>query len=46
MDHGYVDPKNPLNPNEHYFHGTLEERKAFFDQLRLDIRNFLKDNGI
>jgi dienelactone hydrolase len=46
MDHGYVDPKNPLNPNEHYFNGSVEERKAFFDLLRQDIRTFLKDNGI
>ncbi len=46
MDHGYLNPKNPINPNEDYFNGTVEERKAFFDQLRQDIRNFLKENGI
>lgn len=46
MDHGYVNPINPLNPHEPYFDGTLEERKAFFDQMRQDIRNFLKECGI
>lgn len=46
MDHGYVNPTNPVNPNEQYFNGTLEERKAFFDQMRQDIRDFLKKNGI
>lgn len=46
MDHGYVDPENPLNPEEHYFHGSLEERKAFFNQVRRDIREFLEENGI
>lgn len=46
MDHGYVDPVNPFDPNEHYFNGTLEERKAFFDQIRKDIREFLKEHGI
>lgn len=46
MDHGYVDPINPVNPNESYFNGTLEERKAFFDQMRQDIRGFLKENGV
>jgi dienelactone hydrolase len=42
MDHGYIDPPNPVDPNEHYFNGTVEERKFFFDQLRKDIREFLK----
>jgi hypothetical protein len=46
MDHGYVDPVHPLDPNEHYFDGTLEERKAFFNQIRNDIREFFKENGI
>ncbi len=46
MDHGYIDPQNPVNPNEHYFNGTLEERKAFFDQVRNDIREFLNKNGM
>jgi len=45
MDHGYVNPINPVNPNEPYFNGTLEDRKAFFDQIRQDIRNFLKESG-
>ncbi len=46
MDHGYIDPPHPFNANEHYFNGTLEERKAFFDQVRGDIREFLKENDI
>lgn len=46
MDHGYIDPVNPFDPNQHYFNGTLEERKDFFDQIRKDIREFLKENGI
>lgn len=46
MDHGYVDPVHPFNPNTHYFNGTLEERKAFFDQMRQDIREFFKEKGI
>lgn len=46
MDHGYINPTNPVNPNEPYFNGTLEERKAFFDQMRRDTRDFLKENGI
>jgi len=35
-----------VNPKEHYFNGTLEERKNFFDQVRRDIREFLDENGI
>lgn len=46
MDHGYIDSQNPVNRNEHYFNGTLEERKAFFDKVRNDIREFLNKNGI
>jgi dienelactone hydrolase len=46
MDHGYIDPQNPLDPNEHYFNGSLEQRIAFFDQIRTDIREFLKESGI
>lgn len=46
MDHGYVDPVNPYDKNDHYFNGTLDERKAFFDQIRKDIREFLKEHGI
>lgn len=46
MDHGYVDPENPVDPHEHYFNGSLEQRKAFFDQVRNDIRQFLQENGI
>lgn len=46
MDHGYVDPKNPVNPDERYFNGTDEERRVFFDQVRKDIREFLNSHGI
>ena len=46
MDQGYVDPQNPFKPNEHYFNGTLEERKEFFNEMRKDIRNFLNASGI
>lgn len=46
MDHGYIDPPHPFNSNEHYFNGTLEEKKAFFNQVRSDIREFLKENNI
>lgn len=46
MDHGYIDPENPVNPKEHYYNGTLEERTTFFDQARRDIRKFLNENGI
>lgn len=46
MDHGYIDPPNPVNPKEHYFNGTLEERKTFFDQIRKDIREFLDSSGV
>jgi hypothetical protein len=41
MDHGYICPPRLFNPNEYYFNGTLEERKAFFDKIRKDIRSFL-----
>ena len=46
MDHGYVDPENPIDPKEHYFNGTVEQRKAFFDEIRKNIRQFLQENGI
>ncbi len=42
MDHGYICPPKPVQSHEFYFQGTLEERKAFFDQVREDIRTFLK----
>lgn len=42
MDHGYVNPPALLSLNEPYFNGTLEERTIFFNQLRKNIRNFLK----
>lgn len=42
MDHGYVNPLNTIHPEERYFIGTLEERMAFFEEMRNDIRAFLK----
>ena len=42
MDHGYSSPPNLANPDEPYFNGTLEERIAFFNQIRKDIRDFLR----
>lgn len=46
MDHGYVNPEDPVDPHEQYFNGSAEERKGFFDEMRKDIRAFLKENGI
>ena len=44
MDHGYINPPNPFDPGEHYFNGTVEERKTFFDAVRKDIRDFLSEH--
>lgn len=41
MDHGYVNPSLPKEINEPYFNGSSEERKAFFDEIRKEIRQFL-----
>lgn len=46
MDHGYICPENPVDANELYFNGNPEERRAFFDQVRNDIRDFLRKNRI
>lgn len=46
MDHGYVNPKNPFNAGEHYFNGSFKYRRAFVDQVRKDIRQFLQEHGI
>lgn len=46
MDHGYVNPENPVDPDVRYFNGSVEERKVFFDEMRKDIREFLQKNGI
>lgn len=46
MDHAYVNPKRPMDLEEEYFNGTLEERKAFFESVRTDVRFFLKESGI
>ena len=46
MDHAYVNPQRHVDLPEEYFNGTLEERKAFFEAVRQDVRNFLKENGI
>lgn len=42
MDHGYISAPTLIDPNEPYFSGTIEERKVFFDEIRKDIREFLK----
>ncbi len=44
MDHGYISPSALINPNDLYFNGTLEERRVFFDEIRRDIRGFLKQH--
>lgn len=44
MDHGYVGPSTRINSNEPYFNGTLEKRLVFFDEIRKDIRDFLKQH--
>lgn len=36
MDHGYIES------DERYFNGTFEKRAAFFDEVRRDVREFLK----
>jgi len=46
MDHGYVNPQKHIDLSEEYFNGSLEERKAFFENVRQDIRDFLKECGI
>ena len=46
MDHAYVNPKQHMDLKEEYFNGTLEERKAFFETIRKDVRVFLKESGV
>lgn len=46
MDHGYISPSTLINPNEPYFMGTVDERARFFNEIRKDVRDFLKDCGI
>lgn len=46
MDHAYVNPKLNKDLKEGYFNGTLEERKAFFETVRKDVRFFLKESGV
>lgn len=46
MDHAYVNPKWHIDLEEEYFNGTLEERMAFFESIRQDIKNFLKECGV
>lgn len=45
MDHAYVNPQRHIDLEEEYFNGTLEERKAFFEMVRKDVRNFLYESG-
>jgi hypothetical protein len=42
MDHAYLNPPNLIRPDEPYFKGTREERMTFFDEIRKDMRDFLK----
>lgn len=46
MDHAYVNPKQHVDLKEEYFNGTLEERKAFFENVRKEVRFFLKESGV
>lgn len=46
MDHGYINPENPLDPTMQYFNGSIDERIAFFDTVRKDIREFLEEKGV
>lgn len=46
MDHAYVNPKQHVDLKEEYFNGTSEERKAFFETVRKNVRVFLKENGV
>lgn len=46
MDHAYVNPKQHVDLQEEYFNGTTEERKAFFETVRKDVRVFLKESGV
>lgn len=43
FDQGYIDPKDPAFPNLIYFSGSEEERKAFFNNLRKSIREYLDE---
>lgn len=44
MDHGYISPSEPINLKEPYFKGDLEQRLIFFDQVRKDVLDFLKEH--
>jgi dienelactone hydrolase len=44
MDHGYFNPPPLFEHIGPYFNGTAEERKAFFELMRKEIRDFLKVN--
>ncbi len=46
MDHAYVNPKQHMDLKEGYFNGILEEKKAFFETVRKDVRFFLKESGV
>lgn len=46
MDHGYINPPNPVNADEPYFNGTRFEIDAFWQKLRCDMREFLQQNGV
>ena len=44
MDHGYISPSTLINPNEPYFNGNLDERLAFFYQVRSNVLDFLMEH--
>lgn len=46
MDHGYINPQNPVNSDKPYFNGPRPEIDAFWEKLRGDIREFLEKNGV
>jgi len=44
IDHAYVNFPNVAMPDIFWYNGSTEERIAFFDELRQDILDFLKEN--
>ncbi len=46
MDHGFINPSNPIDPDFTFFDGSIHQRETFFQQLRKDIRQFLYEHKI
>ena len=42
MDHGYVNPVSDADTSGGYFDGTFAERMKFFDNVRKDLREFIR----